>query len=78
MTNLSNIADLNEENNNNNNESKVSTSTTSVRVRTPKRILHFSDGTMEEYSDEENGKDVTDHNSGKNDKQVDVVSSCFN
>ena len=26
----------------------------SIKIRTPKRILHFSDGILEEYSDEEN------------------------
>lgn len=34
------------------------TSLTSIQVKTPKRILHFSDGIMEEYSsdDEIDGK----------------------
>ena len=29
------------------------TALTSVRVKTPRRILHFSDGVMEEYSSED-------------------------
>lgn len=48
------------------------TSTTSVRVKTPKRILHFSDGTLEEYSSD----DETD-NVATNEKQIDVVSSRY-
>lgn len=43
---------------------------TTVKVKAPKRILHFSDGTMEEYSsDEEDTPDAQ-----RNDKQISVVS----
>lgn len=33
------------------------TTLTSVRVKTPRRILHFSDGTLEEYSTDEDEVD---------------------
>lgn len=33
------------------------TTLTSVRVKTPRRILHFSDGTLEEYSTDEDETD---------------------
>lgn len=33
------------------------TTLTSVRVKTPRRILHFSDGTLEEYSTDEDEAD---------------------
>lgn len=52
-----------------NNEQIIATTTASVRIRAPKRILHFSDGTLEEYSD-----DDVDANDTSN-QQVDVVST---
>lgn len=42
---------------------------TTIKVKAPKRILHFSDGTMEEYSDEEDTIDAK-----ASDKQLSVVS----
>lgn len=75
MSNLPDITNLNEVNNQQPTVANDSTtSTTSVRVRTPKRILHFSDGTMEEYSDDDNGEDVIDQSPNKNDKQIEVVN----
>lgn len=53
------------------NELSAATTTASVRIRAPKRILHFSDGTLEEYSDDDvDGSDETDTNN----QQVDIVS----
>lgn len=52
------------------------TSATSVRVRTPKRIIHFSDGTLEEYSSDDETDNVAEETSASN-KQLDVVSSCY-
>lgn len=72
MSNLPDITNLNEINNQQPTVANE-TSTTSVHVRTPKRILHFSDGTMEEYSDDDNGEDVIDQAQKNNDKQIDVV-----
>lgn len=47
----------------------TSLSATEIKVKAPKRILHFSDGTMEEYStDEEDTPDAK-----ANDKQISVV-----
>lgn len=43
-----------------------------IKVKAPKRILHFSDGTMEEFSDDED-EDITD--SKNYERQVSVVSS---
>lgn len=43
---------------------------TAVKVKAPKRILHFCDGTMEEYSSDD--EDITD--AKNNEKQVSVVS----
>lgn len=52
-------------------ELSAATTTASVRIRAPKRILHFSDGTLEEYSDDDvDGSDNIDSNN----QQVDVVS----
>lgn len=36
------------------------TSLASVRVKTPRRILHFSDGVLEEYSTDEDEVDEAD------------------
>lgn len=47
------------------------TTVSSIRVKAPRRILHFSDGTLEEYSTDDEA-DVPD---GANDTQIDVVSS---
>lgn len=47
------------------------TTVSSVRVKAPRRILHFSDGTLEEYSTD----DETDVPDGTKDTQIDVVSS---
>lgn len=49
-------------------------STTSVRVKAPRRILHFSDGTLEEYSSDEES-DKVDGAGSAADKQLAVVSS---
>lgn len=61
-----------------NNEPIIATTTASVRIRAPKRILHFSDGTLEEYSDDDedvNGSDKMNANSNvAYNQQVDVVS----
>lgn len=46
-------------------------SATAIKVKAPKRILHFSDGTMEEYSTDE--EDTPDAKVDK--KQVSVVSA---
>lgn len=43
-----------------------------IKVKVPKRVLHFSDGTLEEYSDDE--VDSTPQNEEKT--VVDPVSSC--
>lgn len=34
-------------------ESKNGSNETAVKVKVPKRVLHFSDGVLEEYSDDE-------------------------
>lgn len=47
------------------------TTVSSIRVKAPRRILHFSDGTLEEYSTDDEA-DVPD---GMNNTQIDVVSS---
>lgn len=47
------------------------TTVSSIRVKAPRRILHFSDGTLEEYSTDDEA-DVPD---GANDTQINVVSS---
>lgn len=47
------------------------TTVSSIRVKAPRRILHFSDGTLEEYSTDDEA-DVPD---GANNSQIDVVSS---
>lgn len=52
-----------------NNEQIIATTTASVRIRAPKRILHFSDGTIEEYSDDDVDAIDASH------QQVDVVST---
>lgn len=65
MTELQDITNLTELNQN----EAERTNKTSVKVRAPKRILHFSDGIMEEYSDDE---DITDGKS--NESQISVVS----
>lgn len=46
------------------------TTASSIRVKAPRRILHFSDGTLEEYSTDDEA-DVPD---GANNTQIDVVS----
>lgn len=74
MTELNIISGVDEiKNESTNNEEIAPTTITSVRVKTPKRILHFSDGTLEEYSEDET--DVTDNRHTHNDKQIDVVSN---
>lgn len=46
---------------------------TAIKVKAPIRILHFSDGTMEEYSsDEEDTPDAQ-----PNDKQISVVNQLI-
>lgn len=59
-----------------NNEQIIATTTASVRIRAPKRILHFSDGTLEEYSDDDvDGSDKTKGSTNDpNSQQGDVVS----
>lgn len=47
------------------------TTVSSIRVKAPRRILHFSDGTLEEYSTD----DEADFPDGANNTQIDVVSS---
>lgn len=47
MTELQMISKLSES------EQQSPTTLTSVRVKTPRRILHFSDGIMEEYSSDD-------------------------
>lgn len=48
----------------------------SVSVKRPKKVLHFSDGIMEEFTDEET--DSTDSPMQKsNNLQVDEVFLCF-
>lgn len=62
-----------------NNDQIIPTTTASVRIRAPKRILHFSDGTLEEYSDDEvDGSDKKNANAdGTDSQQIDVVSTKF-
>lgn len=50
----------------------------SVKVKRPKRVLHFSDGVIEEYSTDEEteDKDVVDCDDSNN-KVVDEVISIF-
>lgn len=50
----------------------------SVKVKRPKRVLHFSDGVIEEYStdEEKEEKDVVDCDDSNN-KVVDEVISIF-
>lgn len=43
------------------------TTLTSVRVKTPKRILHFSDGILEEYSSDD---EIDGSNTAKQSEQV--------
>lgn len=50
-------------------ELKETENQSNIRVRVPKRILHFSDGILEEYSDDE-----TDNPQPKQDQIVDPVS----
>lgn len=50
-------------------EKQPPTSLTSIRMKTPKRILHFSDGILEEYSSD----DEIDSQHEKN-KQSDEVN----
>lgn len=47
MTELEMISKLSEP------EQQPATTLTSIRVKTPRRILHFSDGVMEEYSSDD-------------------------
>lgn len=52
------------------------TTLSSVQVKTPRRILHFSDGTLEEYSTDEDEVDEAQ----KDCKCVEVISNqnnCF-
>lgn len=53
-------------------EQQSPTTLTSVRVKTPRRILHFSDGILEEYSSD----DEIDGSSSKN-KQCDEVNGML-
>ncbi|XP_031626674.1 protein FAM177A1 [Contarinia nasturtii] len=61
MTELQVISKLSES------EQQPPTALTSVHIKTPRRILHFSDGTMEEYStdDEVDGKNKDYRNDEK-------------
>lgn len=43
-----------------------------VHIRAPKRILHFSDGTIEEYSDDE--EDTVDGMTGEQNNNLEVVN----
>lgn len=70
MSELSNITDLGDL------EHKQELQVTSVHVRAPRRILHFSDGTMEEYSTDDELDAVNDENDDRN-KQLDVVRGNF-
>lgn len=53
---------------------KPPTTASSIRIKTPRRILHFSDGTMEEYStdDETDAPASTNHTNQQS--QIDIVS----
>lgn len=57
-----------------NKEQIIATTTASVRIRAPKRILHFSDGTLEEYSDDDVDGPGNINNNDTSNQQVDVVS----
>ncbi len=51
----------------------------SVKIKPPKRVLHFSDGVIEEYStDEENGKDDDVVDTDESNKVVDEVILSVN
>lgn len=70
MTELNIISDMNQ-----NLPQTPPTTASSVRVKAPRRILHFSDGTLEEYStdDEPDSPDNSNQN-----KQIDLVSFVSN
>lgn len=59
-----------------NNEQIIATTTASVRIRAPKRILHFSDGTLEEFSDDDvdGSNEANSKTNDASSQQVDVVS----
>lgn len=79
MSELTKMADLNKETNivnASNDQNLCGLSATSVRVKTPKRIIHFSDGTLEEYSSDDE-TDNMDKTTSASNKQLDVVSSCY-
>lgn len=44
----------------------------SIRIKTPRRILHFSDGTLEEYSTDDE-PDTLAANQTNQQNQVDIV-----
>lgn len=44
-----------------------------IKVKAPKRILHFSDGTMEEFSEDE--EDTIDAKNKNTERSISVVSS---
>lgn len=61
---------LMEMNNNMKQSTTPPTTASSVHVKAPRRILHFSDGTLEEYSTD----DETDATKNHSQKQIDLVS----
>lgn len=71
-----NMTELNIIDGHTNNDQIVATTTASVHIRAPKRILHFSDGTLEEYSDDDvdGSNDLNDKNNDQSNQQIDVVS----
>lgn len=52
-------------------EQSPPTTASSINIKKPKRILHFSDGTMEEYSSDD---EVDGVKSETKDNQIDVVN----
>lgn len=57
----------------------MATTTASVHIRAPKRVIHFSDGTLEEYSDDDDRIDHSEkmNNDNNSNQQIDVVSVCI-
>lgn len=51
----------------------------SVKVKRPKRVLHFSDGVIEEYSsdEEKDVKDVVDYDDSNNEVVDEVIFHYF-
>lgn len=54
------------------NVQKPPTTVSSVRVKAPRRILHFSDGTLEEYSTDDE-TDAPNYQISNEDNRIDVV-----